>query len=66
MAASPWDGGGDHIMLMDLTGKLAPGDTVTLHLMFENAGPVDVQAPVDSGMATGMGAMPGMPGMSGN
>lgn len=39
--------GGDHVMLMGLTGPLAHGDTVALTLTFENAGDVVVEVPVD-------------------
>ncbi|WP_293446831.1 copper chaperone PCu(A)C [Planktotalea sp.] len=39
--------GGDHVMLMGLTQKLIDGETVELTLVFENAGEVVVQVPVD-------------------
>jgi copper(I)-binding protein len=38
--------GGYHVMLMDLTKALAPGDTVTLTLTLEGAGTVTVDAEV--------------------
>jgi copper(I)-binding protein len=41
-------GGGDHVMLMGMTRKVAPGDTVTLVLQFERAGEVTLQVPVDN------------------
>lgn len=40
--------GGDHIMLMGLTRKLADGDVITLTLTFEHAGDVIVEIPVDN------------------
>ena len=39
--------GGDHVMLMGLTGPMSQGDTVTLTLTFENAGDMVVDVPVD-------------------
>lgn len=48
--------GGDHVMLMGLTRDLKDGDIVTLTLVFEHAGEVVVEAPVDNARkATGMG-----------
>lgn len=38
--------GGLHIMLVDLTRNLNSGDTITLTLNFENAGPITVEAGV--------------------
>jgi copper(I)-binding protein len=38
--------GGHHVMLLGLTRDLAPGDSVTLTVTFEKAGPVTVTAPV--------------------
>jgi copper(I)-binding protein len=38
--------GGYHLMLIGLERALAPGETVTLGLRFESAGPVTVQARV--------------------
>ena len=38
--------GGYHIMMMELVNPLAAGDTVSLTLKFEQAGSIDVQAPV--------------------
>jgi len=40
--------GGDHVMLMGLTRELKDGDIVTLTLIFEHAGEVVVEAPVDN------------------
>ncbi|MDO8421728.1 MAG: copper chaperone PCu(A)C [Parvibaculum sp.] len=40
--------GGLHIMLIGLTRPLKAGDTVELHLSFENAGSLDVRLPVQS------------------
>lgn len=39
--------GGDHIMLMGLTGPLSNGDIVDLTLTFEQAGEITVEVPVD-------------------
>lgn len=47
--------GGDHLMFLGLTRPLAPGDTVTVTLVFEASGPLEVALPV--GAPTG-GAMP--------
>lgn len=38
--------GGDHVMLMGLTRKLAPGDKIDVTFTFETFGPVAVQVPV--------------------
>lgn len=38
--------GGMHIMLMGLAAPLKAGDTLTLNLVFEKAGPVTVEAPI--------------------
>lgn len=40
--------GGDHVMLMGLTGALADGDTVRITLEFEKAGQMVVEMPVDN------------------
>ena len=48
--------GGDHIMLMGLTRRLAPGDRVTLELVFEQSGPLVVEVPVAEGPPGGAGA----------
>ncbi|MEM6408091.1 MAG: copper chaperone PCu(A)C [Pseudomonadota bacterium] len=39
--------GGKHVMLMGLTGPLEQGATVGLTLVFENAGEMQVEVPVD-------------------
>lgn len=39
--------GGDHVMLMGLTAPMAHGDTVTVTLIFEQAGEVTIDVPVD-------------------
>jgi copper(I)-binding protein len=39
--------GGDHVMLMGLTAPLLDGDSVPVTLIFQNAGPVAVDIPVD-------------------
>jgi hypothetical protein len=38
--------GGHHIMLLGLKRDLKPGDTVTVTVTFEKAGPMTVEAPV--------------------
>lgn len=40
--------GGDHVMLMGLNAPLVQGDEITMVLIFEEAGEVTVQVPVDS------------------
>lgn len=40
--------GGDHVMLMGLKKELKDGDIVTITLVFEHAGEVVVEAPVDN------------------
>jgi hypothetical protein len=39
--------GGDHVMFMGFTRELKDGETVDVILVFENAGEVSVQIPVD-------------------
>ncbi|NYS25903.1 copper chaperone PCu(A)C [Rhodobacteraceae bacterium 2376] len=39
--------GGDHVMFMGLTRQLTHGDVVALTLIFENAGEVMLEVPVD-------------------
>ena len=41
-------GSGDHVMLMGLTTGIDTGDTVTLTLIFEGAGEVTLDVPVDN------------------
>ncbi len=48
----------DHVMLMDLTRKIKPGDTLTLVLTFQRAGAVTLTLPVDNLRRTGPGAGP--------
>ncbi len=40
--------GGDHIMLMGLKKPLAEGDTIPLTLVFEKAGTISIEVPVDN------------------
>jgi copper(I)-binding protein len=40
--------GGDHVMLMGLNGPLVQGETVEVTLIFENAGDVVIEIPVDN------------------
>lgn len=39
--------GGDHVMLMGLNQALGQGDAISVTLVFENAGELDVTIPVD-------------------
>ena len=61
--------GGDHVMLMGLTGPLADGDSFPLTLTFEKAGDVTIDVVVDSArggaMPAGQGAGQG-PGQGGH
>lgn len=45
--------GGDHVMLMGLTRELKDGDVITVTLVFEHAGEVVVEAPVDNARKAG-------------
>ena len=47
-AMHAFERGGDHVMLMGLTQDLMDGDTLSLTLIFEQAGEVEIQVPVDS------------------
>jgi copper(I)-binding protein len=49
--------GGDHVMFLGLTAPFEPGGTVPLTLVFEKAGEIAVELPVDMsrGPAQGMG-----------
>jgi copper(I)-binding protein len=40
--------GGDHVMLMGLNGPLVQGETVEVTLVFENAGEIVIEIPVDN------------------
>lgn len=40
--------GGLHVMLMGLTSPLEQGDTITMTLVFEKAGEVTIEVPVDN------------------
>lgn len=55
--------GGDHIMLMGLTRELKDGDIVTVTLIFEKAGEIVVEAPLDNARM-GMGMMQNGTGMT--
>ncbi len=46
--------GGDHVMLMGLTRPLEQGDTITLTLIFEDAGEITIEVPVDLERGGGM------------
>ena len=39
--------GGDHVMMMGLTGPLNHGDILRMTLVFEQAGAIDLEVPVD-------------------
>ncbi len=39
--------GGDHVMFMGLNDPMEHGETVTVTLVFEKAGPITVEIPVD-------------------
>lgn len=39
--------GGDHVMLMGLTRALSHGDAIQLTLVFEQAGEIEIEVPVD-------------------
>ncbi len=47
--------GGLHVMLIDLTAPLQPGQTIPLTLRFEKAGEVTVQVAVRPAGASGHG-----------
>lgn len=47
--------GGDHVMLMGLTQPMTQGDIITLTLIFETAGEVIVEVPVDLNRKPGHG-----------
>lgn len=49
--------GGDHLMLMGLSAPLVQGDTLSVTLVFEKAGEVVVQIPVDHERKPDHGAM---------
>ncbi|MDO6726073.1 copper chaperone PCu(A)C [Cognatishimia sp. 1_MG-2023] len=49
--------GGDHVMLMGLTSRLAHGDEVNVTLVFEKAGEIAVTIPVDLERKADHGAM---------
>ncbi len=55
---------GYHIMLQGLKAPLRQGSVVPVHLEFQKAPPVDIQAPVQSIGAAGPGGHPAMPGMA--
>lgn len=54
--------GGDHVMLMGLKQPLEQGMTVPLTLVFEKAGEIEIEVPVDMSRKPGMG-MKKMKGM---
>lgn len=45
--------GGDHVMLMGLTRELKDGDMVSVTLVFEKAGEMVIEAPVDNARKDG-------------
>jgi hypothetical protein len=50
--------GGTHVMLMGLEEPLEDGDTIPLTLIFETAGEIEVEVPVDLARLTGDAAEP--------
>jgi copper(I)-binding protein len=58
--------GGLHIMLFDLAAPLVEGDTLELTLEFEEAGDIEVAAPVERRMGHDMGHGGMSHGASGN
>jgi hypothetical protein len=53
---------GDHVMLMDLKAPLKEGELIKLRLVFEKAGPIDVEATVEPVGAMGPHGMDHQPG----
>ncbi|MEC7761470.1 MAG: copper chaperone PCu(A)C [Pseudomonadota bacterium] len=51
--------GSDHVMFMGLNGSMAQGDTVKVTLMFEKAGEIEVEIPVDLERQPNMGGSHG-------
>ncbi len=49
--------GGNHIMLMGLVNPLMHGDVITITLVFENAGEITIEVPVDNERDTMNGEM---------
>ena len=49
--------GGDHVMLMGLNQSLSQGDLVEITLIFENAGEMVIEVPVDNERKGAHGAM---------
>jgi periplasmic copper chaperone A len=47
--------GGDHIMLMGMSGAMQDGDTITLTLTFAHAAPMVIEVPVDNARKPGEG-----------
>ena len=47
--------GGDHVMLMGLTRPFVHGETITLTLVFEQAGEITVEVPIDLERQAGHG-----------
>lgn len=58
--------GGDHVMLMGLAAPLVEGESFALTLVFENAGEVEVEIPVDLSRTPGQGAGMGQGRMHGS
>lgn len=60
--------GGDHVMFLGLTAPFEPGGTVPLTLVFEKAGEIALEVPVDTsrGPAQGMGQGHGHGAMQGH
>ena len=56
--------GGDHVMLMGLNGPLEQGADITMTLVFEEAGEIEVTIPVDNARKPAAGAHSGHSGHS--
>ncbi|MGA0539934.1 copper chaperone PCu(A)C [Neotabrizicola sp. VNH66] len=57
--------GGDHVMMMGLKAPLVEGATFPLTLVFEKAGEITVEVPVDNARKPDAAATDGMEGMEG-
>ena len=58
--------GGDHVMMMGMTRDLKDGDSFPLTLVFEKAGEVMIEVPVDNARKPDAAAIPQGAGMGGH